>query len=124
MPPQLAASQTIEAWVTGRRRSRGPGWFAVGFAAARASPVAATIQAVSGAGLAGPVSPWIITLLGISLAICLVLAGILAFRIYRIRRASAASATGARLHLKFVALFSLAAVVPAIAVALFMGVAL
>ncbi|MES1197209.1 MAG: PAS domain-containing sensor histidine kinase [Pseudomonadota bacterium] len=124
MPPQLAASQTIEAWVTGARSSRGAIWFAVGFAAATALTVAATIQAVSGAGLAGPVSPWIITLLGISLGICLILAGILAFRVYRIRRASAASATGARLHLKFVGLFSLAAVVPAIAVALFMGVAL
>ncbi|HVY85695.1 MAG TPA: PAS domain-containing sensor histidine kinase [Caulobacterales bacterium] len=124
MPPQLAASQTIEAWVSGARRSRGAIWFAVGFAAAAALTIAATLQAVSGAGLAQPFSPWIIIFLSVSLAICVVLAGILAFRIYRIRRASGANATGARLHLKFVALFSMAAVVPAIAVAMFMGVAL
>ncbi|HWA00792.1 MAG TPA: PAS domain-containing sensor histidine kinase [Caulobacterales bacterium] len=124
MPPQLAASQTIEAWVSGARRSRGAIWFAIGFAAATALTIAATLQAVSGAGLAQPVSPWITICLAASLAICVVLAGILAFRIYRIRRASSASATGARLHLKFAGLFSLAAVVPAIAVALFMGTTL
>ncbi|MES1197171.1 MAG: PAS domain-containing sensor histidine kinase [Pseudomonadota bacterium] len=124
MPPPLAASQTIEAWVSGARRSRGAIWFAIGFVAATALTTAATISAVSGVGLAQPFNPMIVSFLGLSLAICAVLAGILAFRIYRIRRASAATPTGARLHLKFVALFSVAAVVPAIAVAAFMGATL
>jgi two-component system nitrogen regulation sensor histidine kinase NtrY len=76
---------------------------------------------LSGARLAGPGSPLIFGLLGASLAICVVLAGILAHRISRIARASATAQTGSRLHLRFVALFSLSAVAPAVIVAAFLG---
>jgi two-component system nitrogen regulation sensor histidine kinase NtrY len=50
------------------------------------------------------------------------LAGILVHRILRVARAWRAEATGARLHLRFVTLFSLAALAPAIIVAVFLGV--
>src|SRR5688572_14221452 len=104
MPPTLAASQTIDTIVTTARRSRGAIGFAIGFGVAAATTIVATIMAVSGTGLAEETSPTVIGLLSVSLIVCMVLAGILTHRIIRIRRGSAD--TGARLHLKFVALFS------------------
>jgi two-component system nitrogen regulation sensor histidine kinase NtrY len=104
------------------RRSRGAIGFAIGFAVAAILTILATILAVSGGGL-GPASPAVVGLLGTSLAICVVLAIILGHRIARIFRASGAAATGARLHLRFASLFSLAAVAPALIVAVFLGAA-
>ena len=105
------------------RRSRGAIGFAIGFSIAAALTVVATIFAVSGAGLTGPASPFIVAALVVSLLICVVLAIILGHRIRRIARGSSAAATGARLHLRFVSLFSLAAVTPALIVAVFLGAA-
>jgi two-component system nitrogen regulation sensor histidine kinase NtrY len=104
------------------RRSRGAIGFSIGFALAAILTVMATIFAVSGGGL-GPASPLIAVLLGASLLICLVLAAILGHRIARIVRASSGTAVGAKLHLRFASLFSLAAVTPALIVALFLGAA-
>ncbi|MEJ0061092.1 MAG: hypothetical protein WDM79_16625 [Terricaulis sp.] len=77
---------------------------------------------LSGARLAGPGSPLIFGLLGASLAICVALAGILAHRIFRIARASAASQTAAR-SFTFASSGSSAssAVAPAVIVAAFLG---
>src|SRR5262249_53512091 len=53
-----------------------------------------------------------------------VLVGLVIHRIVRVVRAQSRATPGARLHQRFVALFSLAALTPAVVVALFMGVAL
>jgi two-component system nitrogen regulation sensor histidine kinase NtrY len=72
-------------------------------------------------GPIGPASQAIFTLLGINLVLILALMAIVALRL-RALVAVRASDAGARLHLRFVTLFSLAAAAPAIVVALFMGV--
>src|SRR5262249_60782150 len=82
------------------------------------------LGANSAAGVTQPASPVLFWLLGASLAIDVVFVGLVIHRIVRVARAQSLAAPGARLHLRFVALFSLAALTPAIVVALFMGVAL
>jgi two-component system nitrogen regulation sensor histidine kinase NtrY len=96
-------------------------WFAIIFVAAAALTVTATLFAVSGAGPFGPASPVMLWLVCASLALSVVLAGFLGLRIVRIAGGRGVTETGARLHLRFASLFSLAAVVPAIIVALFLG---
>ncbi|KAF0187341.1 MAG: two-component system NtrC family nitrogen regulation sensor histidine kinase NtrY [Caulobacteraceae bacterium] len=88
---------------------------------AAALTVTATLFAVSGAGSVGPASPTMLALLGASLLISAGLAGLLILRIVRIAGARSTPETGARLHLRFVSLFSAAAVAPAVLVALFLG---
>ncbi|MDX2277146.1 MAG: PAS domain-containing sensor histidine kinase [Hyphomonadaceae bacterium] len=118
---QLSASEPIQASIRlDRRYSRSAIGFGAGFAIAAALTAAATLFALTSSGAAEP-SPLAGGLLGVSLAISAVLAGIIVFRIVRIARAWAASATGARLHMRFVALFSLAALAPAVIVAAFLG---
>lgn len=95
--------------------------FACGFVVAAALTVTATLFAVSGAGPVGPASPLMLALLGASLLISTGLAALLIFRIVRIAGARSTPETGARLHLRFVSLFSAAAVAPAVLVALFLG---
>jgi two-component system, NtrC family, nitrogen regulation sensor histidine kinase NtrY len=125
MGAQLATvGQDADPGTEKPRRSRGAIGFAVGFALASALTLTATIYAVSGAGLTSPASAVIRPLLWASLAISVGLAAIVAHRIFRMIRGHYSAIPGARLHLKFVAMFSAAAVVPAVVVALFMGVAL
>ncbi len=72
-------------------------------------------------GPLGPASPLVLTLLGIGLVLILALGGGLVWRMLSLVGAQSSDA-GARLHLRFVALFSLAAVAPAVIVALFFGI--
>ena len=72
-------------------------------------------------GPIGPASHLILTMLGVNLVLILALAAVVAFRFGALVRARARDA-GARLHLRFVTLFAVAAVAPAVVVALFMGV--
>jgi two-component system nitrogen regulation sensor histidine kinase NtrY len=72
-------------------------------------------------GALGPASPVVLTLLALGLALILALAGMLAWRLARLAGAQSRDA-GARLHLRFVAMFAMAALAPAIIVALFFGV--
>ena len=95
--------------------------FAMGFVAAAGLTVTATLFAISGAGPVGPASPTMLALLGASLLISGFLATLLIIRIVRIAGARSTPETGARLHLRFVSLFSAAAVAPAVLVALFLG---
>lgn len=98
-----------------------------GFAGAVTLTAIATLLAISGDDkVGGPAGPVLFWLLGASLLIGLALLSVLGWRIRQIARAGAAAepGAGARLHLRFVALFSAAAVAPAIIVALFLGVAL
>jgi two-component system nitrogen regulation sensor histidine kinase NtrY len=72
-------------------------------------------------GPIGPASRLILTVLSFNLVLILALAAIVALQFTGLINARSSDA-GARLHLRFVNLFALAAVVPAVVVALFMGV--
>ncbi|MEO8813036.1 MAG: PAS domain-containing sensor histidine kinase [Caulobacteraceae bacterium] len=72
-------------------------------------------------GVLGPASPLVLTLLGLGFILILALAALLGWRLLQLLGARSSDA-GARLHLRFVALFALAAVAPAVIVALFFGV--
>jgi len=72
-------------------------------------------------GPLGPASPAVVTLLGLGLAALAAPAAGLAWRIFSLLRVRSRD-PGARLHLRFVFLFALAAVAPAVIVALFFGV--
>jgi len=104
-----------------RPRSRSALTFFVGFGIAALLTLGATLGLLTGQGLASQSNAAISWMLGGSLVICAGLAGILAHRLVRIARAWRAEATGARLHLRFVTLFSLAALAPAVIVAAFLG---
>jgi two-component system nitrogen regulation sensor histidine kinase NtrY len=103
-------------------QSRSALTFLVGLGVAGALTAIATITLLLGDGLAGDNNGVIGALLIASLVISAGLAGILVHRILRVARAWRAEATGARLHLRFVTLFSLAALAPAIIVAAFLGI--
>jgi two-component system nitrogen regulation sensor histidine kinase NtrY len=72
-------------------------------------------------GPLGPASQLILTVLGFNLILILALTTVVALRFAALLRARQSDA-GARLHLRFVTLFALAAVAPAVVVALFYGV--
>ncbi|MBR7619934.1 PAS domain-containing sensor histidine kinase [Phenylobacterium sp. 20VBR1] len=72
-------------------------------------------------GPLAPASKNILAILGFNLVLILCLAGIMGARLVALLDARSMDA-GARLHLRFVALFALAAVAPAVVVALFYGV--
>lgn len=72
-------------------------------------------------GPVGPASELILTVLGFNLVLILALTTIVALRFAALLAARESDA-GARLHLRFVTLFALAAVAPAVVVALFYGV--
>jgi two-component system nitrogen regulation sensor histidine kinase NtrY len=72
-------------------------------------------------GPLGPASPVVLTLLGIGAVLLAGLGALVGWRLLRLVVAQAGDA-GARLHLRFVTLFAIAAVVPAVIVALFFGV--
>ena len=72
-------------------------------------------------GSLGPASRPVLILLAANLILILSLSGLMVQRILTLLAAQSTDA-GARLHLRFVALFALAAVVPAVTMALFFGV--
>lgn len=119
---QLAADQSAEAAVlTDRPQGRSALLFLVGLGVAGFLTTAATVALLLGEGLAGGASGTIRNLLIASLVISAALAAILLHRLMRVARAWRSAATGARLHVRFVTLFSLAALAPAIIVAAFLG---
>ncbi|HVK81804.1 MAG TPA: HAMP domain-containing protein, partial [Verrucomicrobiae bacterium] len=95
--------------------------FAIGFGVAALLTAMATIALLLGEGLAGEANTPIQAMLFVSIAISVVLSGIFAHRMLRIAKAWRSAASGARLHLRFVTLFALAALAPAIIVAAFLG---
>ncbi len=72
-------------------------------------------------GPIGPASQVMLVILGFNLVLIVALAGLVGRRVLQLIAARATD-PGARLHLRFVSLFALAAVVPAVIVALFFGV--
>jgi two-component system nitrogen regulation sensor histidine kinase NtrY len=119
----LAAGEAADAAVlSDRPQSRSAAIFLGGLALAAALTAVATTALLLGGGLRGDFNALIGGLLIASLVICAGLAGIFAHRLVRVARAWRSAATGARLHVRFVVLFSLAAIVPAIIVAAFLGI--
>jgi two-component system, NtrC family, nitrogen regulation sensor histidine kinase NtrY len=117
--PRTANSAPVE----GERTRLWSIGFGLGFVTAAFLLATATFFALSGADGAaeGPANPILFGLLGASLALMIGLGALVMARIGRIARARATLETGARLHLRFMALFSLAAVTPAVVVAFFYG---
>jgi two-component system nitrogen regulation sensor histidine kinase NtrY len=72
-------------------------------------------------GPIGPPSQLILSMLGLNLVLILSLSAVVALQFAALAHARSRDA-GARLHLRFATLFALAAVAPAVVVALFMGV--
>ncbi|MBV9996562.1 MAG: PAS domain-containing sensor histidine kinase [Caulobacteraceae bacterium] len=72
-------------------------------------------------GPLGPASPLVLALVGADLVLILALGSLIGWRLAGLADKQARDA-GARLHLRFVTLFALAAVAPALVVALFFGV--
>ena len=95
----------------------------VGYALAAILTAVAILMAASPpeTGPLGPASHLILTLLGVNLALILAIAAITVARLLVLLRARSNDA-GARVHLRFVTLFALAAVAPAVVVAFFYGV--
>jgi len=124
-PPAMVLPLTGEtadtAVLSDQPQSRSSTIFIAGLGLAAALTAVATIALLLGGGLAGEYNSLIGALLISSLIVCAALAGILAHRLVRIARAWRSAATGARLHVRFVTLFSLAALAPAIIVAAFLG---
>jgi two-component system nitrogen regulation sensor histidine kinase NtrY len=117
-----AVSEPIPtAVLSDQPRSRSALTFVIAFGVAAALTAIATIALLLGDGLAGEANGIIRALLMASLALSALLAGILIHRIVRVAQSWRAAATGARLHVRFVTLFSLAALAPAIVVAAFLG---
>ncbi len=108
----------------GSAPSRSSVFFAVGLSVAGVLTGVATFFAVSGAGPIAPASQTMLWLVGASFLIAALLTALLVVRIVRLAQSRAAPETGARLHLRFASLFSLAAVTPAVIVAVFLGLAL
>jgi two-component system nitrogen regulation sensor histidine kinase NtrY len=109
----------------------GQGWldkletrpFLVGGLVISVSLVAAAFGLGSSPSLAGPLgpaSPLVLTLLGVNFGLIVGLGALVAWRVVRLASEQTGDA-GARLHLRFVAQFATAAVLPALVVALFFG---
>src|SRR5580658_8931238 len=109
----------------------GQGWldkletrpFLVGGLVISVSLVAAAFGLGSSPSLAGPLgpaSPLVLTLLGVNFVLIVGLGALVAWRVVRLASEQTGDA-GARLHLRFVAQFATAAVLPALVVALFFG---
>jgi two-component system nitrogen regulation sensor histidine kinase NtrY len=121
MAQPITASDKPELVLSDQPQSRSAIAFAGGFVLAALLTATATLVLLSGEGLAGEATPAVQAMLAASLAISAVLAGILAHRLVRVARAWSSAATGARLHVRFVTMFSLAALAPAIIIAAFLG---
>lgn len=119
--PVLASDNAETGVLSDRPQSRSALTFIAGFVLACLLTAVATLVLLSGEGLAGGANPAVQTMLAASLVISAGLVGILTHRILRVAAAWRSAATGARLHLRFVTLFSLAALAPAIFVAAFLG---
>ncbi|MDB5459710.1 MAG: ntrY [Caulobacteraceae bacterium] len=100
----------------------GSGLFGLGWGVAAALTAIAVYLASSapGAGPIGPVSRTVLIILGVNLALILLLSAAAGRRVLQLVFDREHDA-GARLHLRFVTLFSLVAVVPAIVVAMVFG---
>ncbi len=105
-----------------RPDSRSGRAFLIGIVVAGLLTGGATLALMLGEGLAQEASSSIRLVLIFSLLMSLGLAAILAHNIFRVAAAWRSAASGARLHMRFATLFSLAALAPAVIVAAFLGI--
>ncbi len=112
----------VRFWRSWRERLRPRVVLGLGYVVAVVLTTASVYLATRspGAGHFGPASRIILMVVLGNLALILTLAGMVGWRVIRLLREQGRDA-GARLHVRFVVLFALAAVVPAIVVALFFG---
>lgn len=115
------ASVKSDLVLSDRPKSRSAIAFAGAFILAALLTASATLLLIAGEGLAGESTPAVLAMLGLSLALSAIMAGILVVRLSRVWRAWSSAASGARLHVRFVTMFSLAALAPAIIIAAFLG---
>ena len=101
--------------------SRIPSYQVIAYFGAVILTFSALLFTVSGGDIVGPASVWIFIVLSISSLIIAYLFVTIWRRISTLRRAGREAQTGAKLHLRFVLLFALAGVTPAIVIALFSG---
>lgn len=125
--PHAPRSSWVSTWWASVRQAAGgrglrPALFIAGFLLASAIALFAILFALSGFGPAGSASAGFLWLLVANLVLIAVLGAVMIQRIRVIARGGASALAGGRLHLRFVTLFSLAAVVPTLIVALFLGV--
>jgi two-component system nitrogen regulation sensor histidine kinase NtrY len=125
--PELIRPGRSAAWWRSVRQAAGgrgsrQAWFIAGFLIASAVALFAMLFALSGIGPAGSASSGFLWLLLANLALIAVLGAVMIQRVLAIARGGEGQPAGGRLHLRFVTLFSLAAVVPTLIVALFLGV--
>ncbi len=78
--------------------------------------VAATFLSMTVSGPVGPDPYSVLSLLGVDVALLLALGVVVGFRIVGVFRAHRRGSTGSRLHLRFILMFSLVAITPAILV--------
>src|SRR5262245_8987389 len=95
----------------------------VGYGVAAGLTVLAIVLAASppSTGPLGPVTRLILTLLGLNLVLILALMLAVGLRVFELMDARSRDA-GARLHMRFVRMFALAALVPALVIFVFSGV--
>lgn len=94
------------------------------FALAGLIAAAVTFLSITGVGPIRPASPWMIWLLVLNFVLILAIAAVLVRQLWRIGRGLRRPESGARLKLRFAALFGFAAVAPAAIVAAFLSLTL
>ena len=124
-PPALESLSPAPTWRAMGWRERLTSRYGLGAGYALAAFLTAiAVWMASSAPVTGPVGPpsrTILIILGLNLVLIGALAGLAGWRVFQLVAARGRDA-GARLHLRFVALFATAAVAPAIIVALVFGV--
>src|ERR1700678_3714277 len=118
--PSLTGESPGRGWPL-RLDSRPTFWFGYGLSVLLTAAAIGLGSSPSLAGPLGPASPSVLTLLGVNLALILGLSYLVGTRILRLMGEQTGD-PGARLHLRFVGLFAVAAVLPALVVMLFFGV--
>src|SRR5690606_4732649 len=114
-----STEQLLQRLVAWARRVRLAGKLAIGLAVAAALSGLGTYLAWSGASPDGPNPRFVLTLLVVDLILLLALGAVIARQLVRLWVQRRSGSAGSRLHLRFVALFSLVAVAPAIIAAEF-----
>ena len=117
--PYAASGALAQGWLA-KQETRPLVW--AGYALAAVITAASVVLGSSptASGPLGPASPLVLTLTGVNFVLILVLGALMAWRVIQLAGERTGDA-GARLHLRFVALFSAAAVLPALIIALFFG---
>ena len=120
--PESLSSRIAVRWAAWRRRLRPGVILGFGYAVAVLLTIAAVYFSTRapGAGRAGPASRIVLTAVLCNLVLILALAAAVGWRFLKMLRERGQDA-GARLHVRFVTMFALAALVPAIVMALFFG---